>query len=203
MDSADREFSQQRSGTFDRILALLQKRHDDIPSSLLSSLGEIAPTLARQNADREVLSLFIRGLKHLKDGAPGGLPGSMTEALTKTSLRSSSLAAAVGIKPPQFVQIYHNVAYTNGFEAAVFCGLRLLEAAEGDIPKSRQMIQQKIFCEKPQIGEEEMAAFRKQTAMSANILLQAYEQGCRDIKAEIARLPPPPKFSPRGRSFEL
>jgi len=149
MSNGNPGFEQERSQTFDCILALIEAKVQAAPPALITDIHSISPGAMKQGAETEAWQLLARGIRHLKDGAPGGQPGSMTGALSKTSLRSSSLAASLGIKPPQFEQMYFNVDYETGHAAAIFFCKRLTEAAEGDLSKSRQIIQQKIYSEKP------------------------------------------------------
>jgi len=142
-------FEQQRQASFAKIIEWVEAKAEAIRPPLILDIHAASPGAMQQSAEKESWQLLARGLRHLKDGAPGGKAGSMAEALSRASLRSASLAASLGVKPPQFEQMYFNVEYSSGHEAAVFYTKRLLEAAEGDFSKSRQIIQQKIFSEKP------------------------------------------------------
>jgi hypothetical protein len=172
----DDVFLRQRGEAFDRVIALLESRVKAATPSLLLQPENISPDSLRTTAEKESWSLFLRGVQHLKDGAPGGGPGAMTEALARTSLRASDLAAALGVRPPQFEPLYFNVDYTTGAEAVLFYCRRLAEAAAGDFPKSRQIIQQKILAEKPPAGE-----LKTQMALSFDVLAETYERICREF----------------------
>ena len=130
-------------------------------------------------------SLLLRGVKHLKSGAPGGVPGSMTEALSQVSLRAGHFAAALSIKPPQFERMYFTMKCANGEEAALFFCRRLVEAAEGDLLKSRQIIQHKIVTEKP--AGDNAGALKRQMAVSFDVLAETYARVCREFKEDIRR----------------
>ncbi len=142
-------FQQERYLTLDSILGMIEKHTKAATPMLITDIHTLSPGALKQSADKEAWELMARGIRHLKDGAPGGNPGSMTEALSRASLRSSALATSLGVKAPQFEQMYFNVDYSTGHEAAIFYTKRLTEAAEGDSSKSRQIIQQKIYTEKP------------------------------------------------------
>jgi hypothetical protein len=142
-------FDQERKDSFTKIIEWVEAKAKAVTPPLIIDIHAVSPGAMQQSAEKESWELLAKGLRHLKDGAPGGQPGSMAEALSRASLRNSSLASSLGVKQPQFEQIYFNVDYTSGHEAAVFYTKRLIEAAEGDFSKSRQIIQQKIFSEKP------------------------------------------------------
>jgi|GEM_PF-1260485 len=148
-DQNNPRFQGDRYLTLRKVLETIEAQQAAIAPTLIIDISLTAPGAMRESAEKEAWSLLASGVKHLMDGAPGGAPGSMTGALSKASMRSSSLASSVGVKPPQFEQMYFNVEYTTGYEAAIFDCKRLIEAAEGDLPKSRQIIQQKIMTEKP------------------------------------------------------
>ena len=178
------DFERRRDATFDRVILSLDQRIHAASPSLLLHLQEMSPERLRVDAKREAWSLLLQGVRHLKSGAPGNRPGSMTEALSRASLRSSALAAALGVRPPQFEQIYFSVDYTSGEEAALFLCNRLIEAAEGDMAKSRQLIQQKILAEKP------AEALKKQMALSFDVLAKMYAEACGELKTELENTVP-------------
>lgn len=201
-------FMQGRSTALDGILSLIQKHIDTTQAPLVTDIRSI--TLSDSAAKREAWLLINGAVCHLKDGAPGHTAGSMAEALSKISLRSSSLAASLGVKPPQFEQMLFQVDYTDGHEAAVFLCRRLIDAAEGDISKSRQIIAQKIFMEKPelsaafaQISKDEIIALKKQMALSFDLLLETYTRACRDMQKELGGFTPAPAPTPSRPSPHL
>jgi len=143
------KFEQERKAGFTKIIEWVEAKAQAVNPPLILDIHAASPGAMQQSAEKESWQLLAKGLRHLKDGAPGGNPGSMAEALSRASLRNASLASSLGVKPPQFEQMYFNAEYSSGHEAAVFYTKRLIEAAEGDFSKSRQIIQQKIFSEKP------------------------------------------------------
>jgi hypothetical protein len=173
----DDDFNQQRDAAFDKVIVLVDQRVKAATPVVVLHLQEKSPDTLRANAAGEVWSLFLNGIRHLKDGAPDGQPGAMTEALSRTSLRASPLAAALGIRPPQFEPIYFSIDYTTGDEAVIFLCERLIEAAEADFPKSRQIIQQKILTEKPA-----MDTLKEQMALSFEVLAETYARVCGEMK---------------------
>ena len=112
-DLYDTAFKQQRSLTFDKVIGILSEYVKSHPASLLLSPHEISTQSMEQNAKRESFSLFLQSISHLKSGAPDNGMGLMTTAAAKASLRSSSLAASIGVKPPEFEQIYFAIDYKN------------------------------------------------------------------------------------------
>jgi hypothetical protein len=201
-DDHDKTFHRNRSETFDLVIALIDARVKAAAPVLLLRFDEMSADSMRRSAEKEAWSLFLNAIRHLKNGAPDSQPGALTEALSRMSLRSSSFAAALGVKPPQFEQMYFSVDYTTGREAALFFCLRLVEAAKGDLSKSRQIIGQKIMTEKPAgafgaaAGENDLNALKKQMAFSFNVLAETYEHACREFKAALEGFtPPPPKSS--------
>lgn len=142
-------FDQERKDSFAKIIEWVDAKAKAVTPALIIDIHAASPGAMQQSAEKEAWELLAKGLRHLKDGAPGGQAGSMAEALSRASLRSSALASSLGVKAPQFEQMYFNAEYANGHEAAVFYTKRLIEAAEGDFSKSKQIIQQKIYSEKP------------------------------------------------------
>ena len=197
-ENHDETFRQRRDEVFDRAIALIDGRIRAATPSILLHFDEISADAMQQSAEKEAWSLLRRGIQHLKNGAPDNQPGAITEALSCASLRSSSLAAALGVKPPQFEQIYFSVDYTTGGEAALFFCRRLIEAAEGDLSKSKQIISQKIMQEKPTrafgaiADEKDVSAMKRQMAFSFNVLAETYIHACRDFKSAIGSLVPSP-----------
>ncbi len=180
-------FSAERNATLDRVLALVEMRLDAVKTPIVTDIREISMTDTA--AEKESWFLVGNAVRHLKDGAPGYLPGSMAEALTKISLRSSTLAASLGVKPPQFEQMLFQADYADGRDAAIFMCQRLIEAAEGDAVKSRQIIAHKILLEKPELSpvfaqasKEDLIAFKKQMALSLDMLLHSYAATCKHVR---------------------
>mgnify|MGYP007088348916 CR=1 FL=1 len=148
-DQNNPRFQGDRYLTLRKILEVVENQQSAIVPTLITNINLISPGAMQQGAEKEAWGLLAKGIRHLMDGAPGGAPGSMTEAISRASLRSSALASSVGVKPPQFENMYFDVDYTNGHEAAIFDCKRLVDSAGGDMAKSRQIIQQKILTEKP------------------------------------------------------
>ena len=126
----------------------------------------------------------------------------MTEALSQTSLRSSAFAAALGVKPPQFEPMYFSVDYKTGHEAALFFCRRLIEAAEGDLSKSRQIIQQKILLEKPNSAGNDAVFLKRQMAFSFEVLADTYSRACQEFKSALPAAPPSARPKP-GQGFDF
>lgn len=179
----DDNFNRQRDAAFSKVISLIDGRIGAAIPAVVLHVREKSPEALRDNAAIEVWSLFLKGIRHLESGAPDGGPGSMHESLSKTSLRASPLAAALGISPPQFEPIYFSIDYTTGSEAALFLCNRLIEGAETDFPKSRQLIQQRILAEKPA-----MDALKEQMALSFDMLAEMYERVCGEMKAELEEI---------------
>lgn len=148
-DQNNPSFQGERYLTLRKVLETVDAKQAALSPGLILDITKMAPGATQQSAQKEAWALLGKGIRHLMDGAPGGNPGSMTEALSRASLRSAAIAASIGVKPPKFEQIFHEVDYSTGHEAALSDCKRLIEAAEGDLPKSRQIIQQKIFHENP------------------------------------------------------
>lgn len=126
-------------------------------------------------AKRAAWQLFLQGISHLKNGAPDGGPGSMAEALAKTSLRSSALAASLGIRPPQFEQMPFPADFTDGAEAARFLCRELAKAARQDMGRSKDIITKKLFTEKPD------PAIKLEMARTLDALAEAYDAACTEL----------------------
>lgn len=145
MDDAAQKAAGDRYLTLTRILDAVQAHIDTQKPGLIRDIHLMAPGEMQKSARKEAWTLLFRGISHLRDGAPGNAPGSMTEALSKTSLRSSALAAGLGVPAPQFELVASLATHASGNDEALYLCKRLIEAAEGDISKSRQLVQERIF----------------------------------------------------------
>lgn len=163
--------------------ALITARMDQIEVSLVSDMRLAAADDARRSAEKESWRLFRDGVSSLKKGSLG-------DAVSRASLRSSPFAASLGIKPPLFEQIYATVGDGRGWEAALFSARRLIEAAEGDIPKSHQVMQQMIHLETPleTASREDILLIKKQITLSMNMLVASYADVCKIMRKELAAL---------------
>lgn len=179
----NKEFERERDAAFDKVIKLIERRTPPAFAVVILHLQEKSPEDLRATAGKDVWTLFLNGIRHLKNGAPDGQPGALSEALSRASLRASPFAAALGIRPPQFEPLYFSIDYTTGAEAALFLCNKLIEAAEGDFPKSHQAIQQKILTEKPAVP-----ALKEQMALSFNILSETYAQACKDLQKTLLDL---------------
>ncbi len=194
MPDKDLLFQQQRDATYSTVIARIEQRITVSAPALLLRVDEMSEESLRALAVRESWGLFLQGVIHLKEGAPGYNPGSMMEALTRMSLRSSSFAASLGIRPPHFEQMYFSVDYTTGHEAALFYCQKVIDAAAEDLPKSKQIIHRKILQEKPMAAfgaaadEYAQEMIRKQMFFSFTVLTESYEASCRDFKAELENI---------------
>jgi hypothetical protein len=206
-ENHNKTFHQQRSEAFDKVIALIDERVKTAAPPLLLRFDEMSTESMRQSAEKETWSLFRRGIQHLKNGAPQNQPGSITEALSRMSLRSGSFAAALGVKPPQFEQMYFSVNYTTGYEAALFFCRRLIEAAEGDLPKSRQIIHLKMMAETPAgafgpgAEKNDLRTLKRQMAFSLNVLAETYGVACHEFKEALSGLTPPARPNSPGQGF--
>ena len=183
-------FHQSRSETYDRVIAQVNARLQSATPVLTLRTDDLSADALKQGTEKEVWSLFLGGIRHLKNGAPGNQPGSVTEPLSRMSLRSSAFAASLGVKPPQFEKMFFSANFSNGNEAALFFCRRLLGAAEGDLSKSKQIIQQKILVEKTE------ETLKKQMAFSFGMLVDAYVRCCKEFKGTLGTLVLPKKPMP-------
>ncbi len=178
-------FSQSRRETWERIAALIDARIAALPVGILLNPDDLSLDASRNSAARECWTLLKAGVLHLKSGAPSGKEGSMAGALTRASLRSSALAAALGIKKPQFEQMFFSVdGYSTGQEAALFLCRRLVEAAEADLDASRRKIGKVV-------REENAADMKQQIAFSFQMLAGIYGGVCRDMREMLDGFTPP------------
>jgi len=184
-DKEEIEFRELRDLTFDSVIEVLNTHISETPATLLLSPHEISESSMKQNAKRESFSLFLQSVSHLKSGAPDNRMGLMTTAASKASLRSSSLAASIGVTPPEFEQIYFSIDYKNGYEAAVFFCDKLFNVAEGDFQTSKSVIYKKISDDKAD------DILKKQIAFSFNVLSETYLSICNELKYRLKYIEPP------------
>lgn len=153
MSEADKKdpvkYEIERIQTLDLVLGLIEGRLTAFPAVIL----ETPSTPSTHGAQREAWQLLAAGVTHLKeggpvidikDGKPVHAPGLLTTALSKASLRSSALAASLGIPAPRFEQMLLTATYDSGHDEAYFLCKRLVEATLEDTTKSEQMIRTKI-----------------------------------------------------------
>lgn len=176
----------------------MDRQIEALPRQLVLDISVVSPGSAMQQAERECLSLLRHGFAHLRDGAPGGQPGSLTQALSHASLRSAPLAAAIGLQAPQFEQVAFTALCTSGFEEAVFFSRRLVEAAEADFDVSKKLMQRAVHGARSDANPLlQDAQFRKQVALSLNTLIEAYGRTLGSVALAIDSLRPP--SAPSGK----
>jgi len=141
---ADPAYRQERSDTFDRILKHIDDRISEVPLVLATNLHAVSPTSARNGADRDCWQLLRRGVAHLKDGAPGGEPGSLSGAVEKACIRASSFASGIGVKTPAFENAQPEDDFATGREEALYMVRSMLVSITEDLPKSQQVIGAKM-----------------------------------------------------------
>lgn len=139
---AAQNFSHDRDKAYRAILKAVNARMLAVPATVITSLHEFSPAEAKGGAEREAWQLFYAGIAHLKEGAPGGKPGSLHEALSRASIRNASFAAGLGVAPPVFEasDFGKMPEQKTGTAEALFMCKRLLEAAEADLALSRRHI---------------------------------------------------------------
>lgn len=183
-------FHRQRKDAFDGIISLIEKRLAAIGTIPVSRFDEISLESLRQSSEKESWRLVLQGMQYLKDGAPGGKPGSVAAAMSLASLRSGAFAAAIGVRPPQFEQLPFSADYTPGQEEALFFARRLIEAAEADLAESRKIICKRMSQEDPESG---IGIPKEQMVFLFNILAEAYGRVCRDFAAMLDGIKPAPE----------
>ncbi len=225
------QYEQERLAAYDRILALIQKNLDAVPALLTVSLTQIYPEDARDAATREVWNLLQNGIRHLKDGGQMNSGGSFAEAVAKASLRSSPMAATLGVHPPKYEEHYNSLQFDSGTAEAYWRSRRLLEAVADDATRSQAVMRNNLGFKKPLVaaaqdvsdpelsevfgaarktppgGEDPlMAAVRRQTVLSFNLVSSLYVPLATQLKSDIGELfasPPPPKPLTKGQSFDF
>ena len=217
----DAQHIKERNTAYDSMLLLAKQRADALPLSIVTDLHSLSPTAAANDAKRETWRLLAHGIQHLKDGAPGGEAGSISGAIEKASLRNSSLAKTLGVKPPTYeAQEFDMPFFQNGHEEAVFWAARLSEALLADLDTSKVKITQKIANSNPSqafgsdadaaqlqkifdavktgngapaVPQRDLVDLRKQTILSFNYLLDAYAETMPAFKSQLDNLPELPR----------
>jgi hypothetical protein len=229
-DSQNQNFIQQRTETYDKILKFVEAEGAKLQPKLILDLDSLSFDSIRQGAKKEAWGLLTKALQHLKNGAPHEQAGSMTGALSRLSLRSSSFAASMGVKVPQFEQLYFPVDYSSGQEAAVYLSRRLVEAAEGDVSKSKQLILGALLGEKfygafgvtpdvedkglkqifetaqmslKNVDESQLSLVKRQAYLSFNTFAESYQQVCQEFKVGLDGISPAARPDPPARKFNL
>jgi len=165
-DMRNAAYRRDRDRTFDRILLAISQNIEAVPVVFSLDIHVLSPSAAQVGATREAWRLLQAGVQHLKDGAPGGEPGSLAGALEKASIRKSSFAAAIGVKPPAFEDTFFFASHDSGADEAAFQTRRLVEAAVADLAHSRQIIGAQLslsdpaaaFGETPEVNDPDLKA---------------------------------------------
>lgn len=146
-----RNFSLERNKVYGHILKAIDVRIAAVPTSIITSLHAFSATDTKNGAERESWRLLSAGISHLKEGAPGGKPGSLHEALSRASIRNASFAAGLGIRPPVYEPSDFGAIppQKTGKAEALFLSRRLLEAAEADLSLSRRHIANALSTHNP------------------------------------------------------
>ncbi len=217
----DAQHSKDRSTTYDRMLLLAKQQADALPLSIVTDLHSLSPSAAANDAKREAWHLLAHGIQHLKNGAPGGEAGSISGAIEKASLRSSSLAQTLGVKAPKYeAQEFDMPFFQSGQEEAIFWAARLSEALLGDLDTSKLKITEKLAAANPSqafgtdadaaqlqkifdavktgngapaVPQRDLVDLRKQTILSFNYLVDAYAETMPAFKAQLDSLPELPR----------
>lgn len=213
-------YRQNRNATFDIILGVIAEKMAAVPVTLALDVHAMSPSSARNGAEKECWQLLQNGIRHLKDGAPGGEPGSLASAMSKTSLRASSFATGLGVKPPKYEDVDYFAEFETGREEALFLTRRLIEAATADVAPSQKIIGAKMsltdaneaFGSAAPIYDPELRAIfsavqgapkmvtpadvadmKKQTVLTFNALVHAFAETGEALKAALDTLPETPK----------
>ncbi|MDI1228928.1 MAG: hypothetical protein PSY14_14705 [bacterium] len=217
----DAQHIKDRSATYDRMLLLAKQHVDALPLAIVTDLHSLSPTAAATDAKRESWRLLARGIQHLKDGAPNGDAGAVSGAIEKASLRNSSLAQTLGVKPPTYEAAEFDMPFfQSGQEEAIFFAARLSEALLGDLDTSKVKITEKLATANPAqafgsdadsaqlqkifdavksgngtpvVPQRDLVDLRKQTILSFNYLNDAYAETMQAFKAELNNLPELPR----------
>lgn len=119
------------------IIGQIDARLAQFPSPLTATLSDAAAC--------ESWHLLRAGLDHLAEGAPCQQAGSLTLAVSKASLRSSSLAATLAVPAPVFAAVtVPQPCHADDRDAALFITRRLCEATLSDIDKSTDILARAI-----------------------------------------------------------
>lgn len=167
-------------------------------ATLVEDFNTLSLANAQQAADQETWSLFFNAFKHLRSGGPGAQMGLFSTAVQKISLRSSSLAAGLGVAPPEYEMLPHSINAESGRDLAYAYSLSLMDVAEADLKKSTEIIYPAVL--RPQISTifgmaaketpaiEHKVALKRQLMMSFENLRDAYQKACRGFRVELAEL---------------
>ncbi len=177
------DFNTARKDMFDRILSVIATRKDAVKIFPLTDIHALSAEQISDSATLESLTLIEGGLSHLKDGAPGGQPGSMASALSKSCLRRSSLATALGIRPPLFEPILLGADYSTGADAARYLSDMLFSAALQDLPRSRDIIWQKLSQRENIPARDD--DFYRQMVMTLDIGAESYRATCLSLQSSL------------------
>lgn len=224
----DDTFQKDYTNTCDALLNHIKQQQDALPVALVTSYQSLSHKDAEHSSKRNALDLFYNAIDHLKSGAPGGKPGLFSTAVEKASLRSSQLAASFGVRPPKYQDMPHVMTYKNGTEAACLYALRLIEAAEADMPKSTHALRQGMFetnaapafghgfeddiitedlkkmfklsgmTEKEHPDPADTLTLQRQNKLAYDALVKSYAEVCAELKQTIKDMIPEPPQTRRS-----
>lgn len=204
--------------TMDALIEIADRRIGQNVPALIIDLHDTGSALWTASAQRESWQLLKNGLQHLKEWAPGREPGSITAALTKTSLRSSAMAVSLGVLPPQFVDVEYEKKPLQPKQEALFIADQLVTISMGNIQKSHDTIAKAITEDKvmsalgidnvelkklfqavagrrdipppPEVvSRKDVESMQRQMHAQLKTLTDTYAEACKRMKAAIFYLP--------------
>lgn len=204
--------------TMDALIEIADRRIDRNVPVLITDLHDAGAALWTAGAERESWQLLKNGLQHLKEWAPGREPGSITTALTKASLRSSAMAASLGVLPPRFADVDYEKKPLEPKQEALFIADQLVTISMNNVRKSHDVIAKAITEDKvmaalgidnaalkklfqavagrrdipppPEIvSKKDVESMQRQMHAQLKTLTDTYAEACKRMKAAIFYLP--------------
>lgn len=201
---------------YDTFLVYVEEKKAEVAPSILLDFHSVNPESASQSAQFEIWGLIAAGITHLKSGGPQGTFGMMSSALSKASLRSSTLASSLGVSAPVFEPILLPADYKNGFGAARQHVMDMMSMALHDFKKSREIMSEKIakadpakalgIGGDPSLGQAFSAAqpalpagledIKRQLLLTFNALVEYYPKICSGLAHDAMDMNRPPRKPP-------
>lgn len=182
---------QPRRATLYNLISLTNRQRPQGGGIILSATDESSLDINAQNTSWDLLA---GGLAHLADGGVNGEAGQLTAAVTKASLRSAPLAAALGIAPPVFKQTAVMSPRHDAHAEAVFLARRMTEAVAADITTSQDALMRNLVAN-TNVGDDIYRFFERLSA--------AHARQCDQLMVMIDRMPAPAPKNDSGGKFKF
>ena len=128
---------------FDQLLDIISVEKKNLPETpIIQSVSALKFEDIKTDTKREIFSLYERALGTLKQDKISGEPGDLKYAVQLLSLRNSTLAKTLGVKPPRLTQMVSPIIAGNEEQRAFSTLDALMDMTQQDINVSMDKLKQ-------------------------------------------------------------